>query len=102
MENETDACVAESGQCLVLQSGEFNIIYDHAAAVRAVQSGQDVEQGGFPRTRRPHDGDHLTGREADVHAAQDLQIAVGLVDAGRLEHVRKLSLKPNFAAPFGA
>ena len=49
--------------------------------------------------RAKHLPSQLSGGERHVHATQDLEVAVGLVDSGRMEHVRKLTPKANFAAP---
>ena len=99
LEDEADVGVAEPGECLVPQPCYLDAVDDHRPAVGAVEGGEHVEQGRLARARGSDDGDDLAAGERHVHATEDLEVAVGLVDSGRMEHVRKLTPKANFAAP---
>ena len=99
LKDEADVGVSETGEGLVAQRGEVGVFHDDRAAVGAVQRGENVEQCGLARAGRADDGDDLSSGQRYVHAPQDMEVAVAFVNAGRLEHVRKLRPKANFAAP---
>ena len=50
------------------------VVEGNAAFVAGQQTTDDVEQGGFPRTRRSHERDHLAFFDGHVHAFEDLEL----------------------------
>ena len=49
------------------------VVQGNAPCVAGQQAANDVEQGGFARTRRSHEGNHLAFFDGHVHAFQDVE-----------------------------
>ena len=93
LEDETDVLVAVLCQLLVRQRIEVGIVDQHGAFGGLVEGADNMEQGGFPRTRCPHDGDDRAVGNFEVDAFQHLQRAVVLFKSVDLNH--RISLLKN-------
>ena len=61
LEDEADGAAAERRQGLLVEREGILAVHPHGAGGRRVQGAEDVEQGRFAATRRPHDGEGLAG-----------------------------------------
>src|SRR6187200_1801590 len=73
------------GAVAVRHVGERDALDEDISVADRVQTGQAVEQRRLPGAARPHDRDHLSPVDGEVHTAEgahlDLPRVVGLVDA---------------------
>ncbi len=65
LKDETDFAIADFGQLVVIQFADVGAVQFVSARSAGVQAAEQVHQGGFAGTGRPHDG--------HVFAALDLQ-----------------------------
>ena len=70
LKDEAEFLAAQGGQLFFVVVGQIVAIEQNVTGARLVESAQEVEQGGFAATARPHDGDELTAQDGDVHAAE--------------------------------
>src|SRR5262245_52332464 len=70
LEHEADAAAAQAGARRVIQRRHFLSIERDSAAVRLVEPGDQVEQGGLADAGLAHDGDVFTARDVERDAAQ--------------------------------
>ena len=73
---------------VLVEAGERLAGDDHLAAVGAIEAGEEVEQGRFPRARRAHERDEASAGNAQRHVLE----RVHEVDAAAVEarHVADL------------
>src|SRR3989338_2288256 len=70
LEYEADFFAADFGLLLVGQVGNVPAIQPVSAGTRAIQQADQIEQGGFTGTGRPHDRNIIARRDVQVDAAQ--------------------------------
>src|SRR3989338_3508899 len=70
LEYEADFFAADFGLLLVGQRGDIPAIQPVSAGTRAIQQADQIKQGGFTGTGRPHDRNIVTRRDVQVDAAQ--------------------------------
>ncbi len=86
LEDESEAQVAELGQFLVFQLGDFYSIDNDGSCVGGIEGAHDLQEGGFARSRWSYDADHLAFVDVEVNAFEHLQRAEGFGDVGELYH----------------
>ena len=94
-EHEADLLAAQAGARVLAQATQLHAFQEDPAVARAVQPGEQAQQGALAAARRPHDRHRGPGRDLERHLAQHGQLAatgqVGLgqrlaaEQAGRLE-----------------
>ena len=96
LEHETDLFAAHFGLLHIIQVGDVAAIQQISAGTRTIQQADQVEQGGFAGTGRPHDGDIIARSDVQVDVAQrgDLLIADSedAADLGQFDHGWQLRL----------
>ena len=78
--NEADAVATDGGAGGVWQGAGVHPGYEDLPGVRAFEEAGNVQEGALARAGRGHKGDDLAGSEPEVHAAQDAQFGVALVE----------------------
>nr|WP_218188241.1 hypothetical protein [Desulfosarcina cetonica] len=58
----------------------------HLAAVRGVDAGDDLDQGGFARAVVSQKGQHFTGEKAEVHADEGVHRTEGFADVAKFQY----------------
>jgi hypothetical protein len=84
LEHKADVVAAVARQAPFVQRGQLHILEPDLTRTCRVESADDIEKGGFPRTRRPKDNDEFTGQclKVDGPQGRDNDIA-GLIDFGQ-------------------
>ena len=107
LEDESNVLIAEAGQLVAVKPGDIHPVQQIAAFRRAVETTQQVHDGGFTRAARSHDGDKFAGGNLQRHASHGLHIhfarVVGLVNFLKLDdqaHVKLMSAMDDQAATF--
>ena len=84
LEDEAERAAAKGGELVVIHRGDVLPAEEIFAGGRAVEAAEDVEEGGFSRAGRAHDGDVGTGFDDETDAAErvnlDVAHRVGLVE----------------------
>jgi len=70
LKNIADLAVAQPGQLIGVELGDIHLVDEDLAGARFVEPADHVEQGGFARAGRPHDGQVFAGLDDEIHAAQ--------------------------------
>jgi len=85
LEHEADGAVAQQGQFVLAQSRNIAIIQYIAPGSRLVETPEEIHEGGFAGTGRPHDRDEFAGSDAEADIFQCREQSgrsfVGLVQA---------------------
>src|SRR5258708_21004085 len=75
LEDEAQGPVPELAQVILVQREDVLAGHDHAAALRAVQAAEDVQQRRLPYPGGTHDRDHLAGGDGKVHPRQHRHVS---------------------------
>ena len=89
LEDEAHAFAAKLGQRVVVEVGEINAVDQDVAAVRPVETRDEVEQRRLADAGLAHDADELAARDVEGEAPQYRQTArtgEGLADGAKGEH----------------
>ena len=90
LKDETDIVGAQPRPRLLAQFFRGGSLQTIAAAVRAIQQANHIEQGGLSRAGRPHHRQVLPGVNGDIHIPQRpkrrLTHQIGLVDVLQFNH----------------
>ena len=70
LKDEANLSAAEDGQFLILEGEDFLAVHLDAAAGRAVQSAEHMQQGGFAGAGGANDGNKLPFLHREVDAVQ--------------------------------
>jgi len=84
LEDKADVIAAVARQAPLVQRGQLHIPEPDLTRACRIESTDDVQKGGFPRTRRPEDDDEFTRRclKVDRPQGRDNDIS-GLIDLGQ-------------------
>jgi len=73
LKDEPQLAVAELGQRDRVQIGVAAAVQPDIPAAGAIEGAEQVQQGAFPRARRPHHREHLAAVHVHVHPAEHLE-----------------------------
>ena len=90
LKHEPDAPVAKPGKLLFRQSEDILGFIAHGASRRSIQGSQNMEQGAFPRSRRPKHGQKLALPDFEIDAFQDVDGLIAQDERlGQIGHLQK-------------
>ena len=104
LEDEADVPRAPRGQGGLVEARDLPAVNDDAAARRPIDAGDEVQQCGLARARRPHEREEVAARNVEGDAVQDRDFefvaVVDLVDVldvnERRGHSALLTSWPSF------
>jgi hypothetical protein len=70
LKNKADMLIAPVGQLGLVKTRYFDILDPAGTGGRPVNPGNDMQEGGFARTGRPHECQKLAGRNVKGHITQ--------------------------------
>jgi len=76
LEDEADLLVADAGELVIVERGDVVAVEPVAAAGGRVEASDEVHQGGFAGAGGAHDGDVLVVADAQVDAAERVDLLV--------------------------
>lgn len=77
LEHKAYPTLAQGGATVLIEPAERLTAQPDLAAARAVESGEQPEQGGFARPRRAQNRHRLARRDIQIQSAQNTQVALG-------------------------
>ena len=76
LEDEADFLVTDAGEFVVVELGDVMAVEPIAAVGRGIEAADEVHQRGLAGAGRAHDGDVLVVADADVDAAEGVDLLV--------------------------
>ena len=99
LEDESDVPAAPLGQLAFRQRCEVSSGHNHLARRRAVDAGDQVQQRGLARARRPHQRQELALRHFEAQAVEHRDLlAIAVIDLAYVLHTDGASLGRHFAS----
>jgi hypothetical protein len=95
LEDEADVARAPVGQFPARHVRDFIARHADGAARRNIEAAQQVEQRGFARAARPHEGHEIAAVDVQVESLQDVDVliaaAVGFIQPAHLNQTARCS-----------
>src|SRR5215472_6967066 len=76
LKNEADFFRAVADQIVFAQARKVHAVHNYAARSQCIQSAENVDERGFPRTGRAHERDPFAGVYREADAVERMQRAV--------------------------